>query len=49
MMFSRLTRMLITTIVTTATTKAIAKDWARLGGLTVKYISNWLCSELKAA
>jgi hypothetical protein len=48
MMFSLLTRMLMTTIVRTATTKAIANEPARLGAFTVKYISNLLCSELNA-
>src|SRR4029453_9430425 len=48
MMFSRLTRTLIATIVPTATTKPITNDCAKLAGLTVKYRSNWLCSELNA-
>ena len=48
MMLSRLTRMLRNTIVSTATTNAIANEPARLGPLTVKYISNRLCSELNA-
>jgi hypothetical protein len=40
MMFRRLTRMLMTTMVSSATTNEIAKDRARLVSLTVKYRSN---------
>jgi hypothetical protein len=48
MMLSRLTRTLNATIVKTATTNEIAKESARLGALTVKYISKRWCSELNA-
>ena len=47
MMFSRLTRRLVPTIVASATTKPIANDCARLCGSSVKKRSKRLCSVAK--
>ena len=47
MMFSRLTRRLVPTMVASATTKPMANDCARLCGFSVKKRSKRLCSVAK--
>jgi hypothetical protein len=49
MMFSRATRQLVPTIVTSDTANAIANDWTRPLGLSVKKRSKRLCSVENAA